>query len=46
MTTGEYYGDIEVILSNGKIQKVDGWVLRDDLSLMEIENIYTGRNKE
>ena len=46
MTTGEYFGDIEITLSNGKIQKMDGWVLKEDLSLMEMNNIYIGENKK
>ncbi len=44
MTSGEYYGNIEIVLSNGKIQNMAGWVLKEDLSLMELDNIYTGDN--
>jgi len=46
MTTGEYFGNIEITLSDGKIQKMDGWVLKEDLSLMEIGSIYNGDNKK
>ena len=46
MTTGEYFGNIEITLSNGKIQKMDGWVLKEDLSLMEIGSIYNGDNEK
>ena len=46
MTTGEYFGNIEITLSNGKIQKMDGWVLKEDLSLMEIGSIHNGDNKK
>ena len=41
MTRGEYFGDVEVLLQNGKLVVFDGWVVREDLTLMQLDNIFT-----
>tara|TARA_Y100000590_G_scaffold469606_1_gene658625 strand:- start:9728 stop:10714 length:987 start_codon:yes stop_codon:yes gene_type:complete len=46
-TRGEYFGDIEVLLQNGKLVVFDGWIVKEDLSLMQLENIFSkGNNNE
>ena len=41
MTRGEYFGDIEVLLQDGKLVVFDGWVVKEDLTLMQLENIFS-----
>jgi len=45
-TRGEYFGDIEVLLQDGKMVIFNGWVLREDLTLMDLDNIFTGGNND
>ena len=39
-TRGELFGDVEVLLQDGKMVVFEGWVAREDLKLMEIKNIF------
>ena len=41
MTRGEYFGDIEVLLQDWKLGVFDGWVVKEDLTLMQLENIFS-----
>tara|TARA_Y100000588_G_scaffold392523_1_gene504795 strand:- start:531 stop:1574 length:1044 start_codon:yes stop_codon:yes gene_type:complete len=43
-TRGEYFGDIEVLLQDGKLVVFDGWIAREDLTLMQLENIFSKEN--
>ena len=40
-TRGEYFGDIEVLLQDGEMVVFDGWVIKEDLTLMQLENIFS-----
>ena len=40
VTPGEYFGSIEVELSNDKNIKMEGWINRSDLRLVNMKNIY------
>ena len=41
MTRGEYFGDIEVLLQDGILVVFDGWVVKEDMTLMQLENIFS-----
>ena len=40
VTPGEYFGSIEVELDNAKNIKMEGWINRSDLRLVNMKNIY------
>ena len=40
VTPGEYFGSIEVELDNAKHIKMEGWINRSDLRLVNMKNIY------
>lgn len=40
VTPGEYFGTIEVIIDDGSSVKMEGWINRKDLRLVNMKNIY------
>ena len=40
VTPGEYFGSIEVEIDNAKNIKMEGWINRSDLRLVNMKNIY------
>jgi len=40
VTPGEYFGFIEVLLDENRIVKMEGWINRSDLRLVNMQNIY------
>ncbi len=40
VTPGEYFGYIEVLLDENRIVKMEGWINRSDLRLVNMQNIY------
>ena len=40
VTPGEYFGTIEVIIDDGRNVKMEGWINRKDLRLVNMKNIY------
>ncbi len=40
VTPGEYFGSIEVEIGNDKNIKMEGWINRSDLRLVNMQNIY------
>ena len=40
VTPGEYFGFIEVLLDENRIVKMEGWINRSDLRLVNMQNVY------
>ena len=40
VTPGEYFGYIEVLLDENRIVKMEGWINRSDLRLVNMQNVY------
>ena len=44
VTLSEYFGVIEVEIENNKSVKMDGWINRGDLKLINMRNVYKTRD--
>ena len=40
LTLSEYYGSIEVQINQNELVKMEGWINRKDLRLINMRNIY------